>query len=246
MISKLTVNDVKSIVDKTVKGIIEAEIERRGGFNNLRSEPIYMNKEKGIEIKKVRIVAKNIKSPIHLKPHRDLSNKEHKRDYLVENSGNYCMGIYEGTNEKGKVKTNYKLVKNVDAIKNFKAGSIILPPTDENNYILKYILKPGTMVLFYENDPAELYNASISELSQRLYIVTGISFNNVKGYLYGNIDLRYHQEARPKKELKAKFGAWKIGENHRPLITIRSTQFKALIEGVDFDLSPTGKISFNK
>ena len=56
--------------------------------------------------------------------------------------------------------------------------------------------------------------------------------------------LKYHQEARPAGELKAKNGEWKIGEDYRPAIIINHNQFNALVEGYDFDLTVTGEINF--
>ena len=59
---------------------------------------------------------------------------------------------------------------------------------------------------------------------------------------YGLITLRYHQEARQAKDMKAKNGAFKANEEHRPLIAMLNTQFNALIEGVDFELTLLGEV----
>lgn len=61
---------------------------------------------------------------------------------------------------------------------------------------------------------------------------------------YGVIELTYHEEARPSTEVKGKNGAYKVGEELRPKIIMLHTQFKGLIEGVDFVLSGTGEIKF--
>ena len=123
---------------------------------------IWMNREKGIPIRKVRIFTPGVKQPIALKKQRDLSDKEYKRDYHVANDGNYCMAIYEGQDKKGKPKRTFELISNFEAAQYFKASADrearpdLVPLADTNGFPLKCILKTGTMVLFYENSPAEL------------------------------------------------------------------------------------------
>ena len=47
-------NDVKNIVDDTVRGIIESAIKEKG-FKDTMASTIWMNEEKQIPIKKVRL-----------------------------------------------------------------------------------------------------------------------------------------------------------------------------------------------
>lgn len=173
----------------------------------------------------------------------------------MANDGNYCMAIYEGTDAKGKIKRSFKIVSNLDAARYFKASTDkaeqpeLIPRSDANDYPLRCTLKTGTMVLFYQDSPEELYEASLKELTKRLYKVTGMSMMSLKrpnGKIdkYGTLILKHHQEARPAGELKAKNGVWKIGEEYRPLISLYHTQFNALVEGYDFTLSVTGEITF--
>jgi CRISPR-associated endonuclease Csn1 len=240
-VDSLEQKDIKKIVDDTVKAIIEKEIAAKG-FANAIAGPIWMNKEKRIPIKKVRLYAPDVTKPIHLKKQRDLSIYNYKQDYHVDNLGNYCLAIYEGCDAKGKTKRSFKLINNLSAIKSHKSGEII-PLSDDNEYPLKWTLKVGRMVLLYEKSPKEVYEASLQELVRRLYKVTGLSINST-GPGYGSIELRYHQEARPKKEFKAKNGAWKTGEAIRPGIIMLNTQFNALIQGQDFEISDSGEITF--
>ena len=101
------------------------------------------------------------------------------------------------------------------------------------------------MVLFYEKTPDELYHCDKCELAKRLYKVGGFSTLKLQNkYFYGTITLKHHQEARPAGELKAKNGEWKINEDYRAIITIYHTQFNALVEGYDFELTVTGEIKF--
>ena len=254
-LGQLERDDVNKIVDDAVRARVQEAIDEVGFKKAINSDEytIWMNREKGIPIRKVRIFTP-VKQPIALKKQRDLSEKEYKRDYHVANDGNYCMAVYEGKDKKGKPKRTFELVSNFEAARYFKASADrearpdLVPLADANGFPLKCVLKTGTMILFYENSPAELYDCSPKELTKRLYKVTGMSTLTVKQgthiYKYGTLDLRHHQEARPAKELKAKNGEWKTGEVYRPVITLLHTQLNAYVEGYDFELTVTGEIRF--
>lgn len=246
-ISTLQPADVEKIVDDAVRECVKAAIAREG-FKEAMSKPICFNETKGVYIKKVRIFTPSVTSPIHLKKHQMLSRFDHKQNYYVANDGNYCMAIYEGTDVRGKTKRSFRIVNNLEAAKFYNGKTNrydLVPQSDENGYPLKCILRTGTMVLFYENSPEELYECSRAELSKRLYKVTGMSKQVISGiYHYGLTTLKHHQEARPAGELKEKKGLWKIGEEYRPIIVINHNQLNVLVEGYDFELSVTGEIKF--
>ena len=63
-----------------VRSIVEEAIKQHG-FKKAMEGPIYMNKEKGIEIKKVRIYVPTITKPLNIRNQRDLSQKEYNRQY---------------------------------------------------------------------------------------------------------------------------------------------------------------------
>ena len=177
-----------------------------------------------------------------------LSRFDHKQEYYVANDGNYCMAIYEGADARGKTKRTFQIVNNLEAAKFYNGKTSrydLVPQSDENDFPLKCILRTGTMVLFYENSPEELYECSRAELTKRLYKVTGMSEQVVSGqYHYGTFTFRHHQEARPAGELKAKGGEYKRDEEYRPIIGLKHTQLNAFVEGYDFELTVTGEIKF--
>ncbi len=245
-LSSLQQSDVDKIVDDAVRECVRAAIVK-DGFKEAISKPICFNPQKGVYIKKVRIFTPSVTNPIHLKKHRDSSVFEHKRYYHVINDSNYCMAIYEGEDAKGRIKRTFRLVNNLEATKFYNGKTNrydLVPQSDDNDYPLKYILRAGTMVLFYETSPDEIYECSKSELSKRLYKVTGFSTLNVGKNSYGRLTFRFHQEARPAGELKAKNGEWKVGEEYRAVVQLCHTQLNALVEGCDFELSVTGEIKF--
>ena len=246
-LSSLQQSDVAKIVDDAVRRCVEEAVAREG-FKEAMSKPICFNAEKGVYIKKVRVFTPTITKPIELKKHRDVSRFEHKQNYYVANDGNYCMAIYEGTDEKGRTKRDFEIRNNIQTAKYFNGKTKdydLVPQSSRNDYPLKYILRTGTMVLFYENSPEELYECSDTELSKQLYKIIGMSSMLIQQkYSYGVLILKHHQEARPIGDLKVKKGEWKINEEYRPIIGIQHTQFKAYVEGCDFELTITGEIKF--
>ena len=252
-LGQLQPGDIDKIVDDAVRDRVREAIDEVGFKTAINSDEytIWMNREKGIPIRKVRIFTPSVTQPIALKKQRDLSDKEYKQDYHVANDGNYCMAIYEGHDKKGKTKRTFELVSNFEAAQYFKASADrearpdLVPLADANGFPLKCILKTGTMVLFYENSSAELYDCTPEELTKRLYKVTGMSTLTLQQkYKYGTLSLRHHQEARPAGELKAKSGVWKTNEEYRPVISLLHTQLNAYVEGYDFELTVTGEIKF--
>ena len=251
-LAQLQPGDIDKIVDDAVRDRVREAIDEVGFKTamNAGEYTIWMNRAKGIAIRKVRIFTPSITQPIALKKQRDRSDKAYKQDYHVANDGNYCMAVYEGHDKKGRTKRTFELVSNFEAAQYFKASADresrpdLVPQTDANGFPLKCILRIGTMVLFYENSPEELCDCSRQELAKRLYKVTGFSTLTVAQNSYGRLTLKHHQEARPASELKAKSGAWKIDEEYRAVISILHTQLNALVEGYDFELTVTGEIKF--
>ena len=241
--------DVDRIVDEAVKQQVRKAIEVYGfkeAMNPDGPPKIWMNEQKGVPIRKVRIFTPGVTSPIHLKKQRDLSDKEYKRDYHVANDGNYCMAIYEGTDGKGKTKRSFEIVNNLEAAQYFKASvdktarPDLVPLSDANGYLLKCILKTGTMVLFYENSPEELYECTRRELTKRLYKTIAMSQE-------GRAQFLFHQEAREQKAIKEVCGMGASSFNAKspaPKLRLSVSNFNMLVEGYDFELIVTGEITF--
>lgn len=239
-------SDLDNIVDDTVKEIVR-EAVRGKNFKEAIAQPIYMNKEKGILIKKVRCYARRITSPLNIRQHRDASSKDYKQTFHVANDTNYCMAIYEGM-VKGKVKRDFELVKTIDAATYFKGSTCrtdypdLVPVKSKRDLPFKTMLRIGTMVLLYEETPTEIDFSDKKDLARRLYKVTGFSYSPIGDNIYGVISLRHHQEARPSKDIKSKNGVYKMREEYRPAITLLHTQFRALVKGIDFHINVLGEI----
>ena len=242
--------DVKNIVDGEVRSKVENAILLHGSLKKALEETIWMNEDKQIPIKKVRVFTGSVTRPINIRQQRDQSKHEYKRQYHVQNDRNYMMAIYVGQDKRGKEKREFELVNNITAA-NFYRRSNDRVPTDnqlvplfsKSGFELRYKLKIGTMVLLYENSPEEVWELDRNNLQKRLYKVTGMSSMIISGkYNFGTIEMVHHQDARPSTDIKKINGEFVSNEEFRPGVKMLHTQFKALVQGVDFEINELGEI----
>ncbi|MBR0038018.1 MAG: CRISPR-associated protein Csn1 [Bacteroidales bacterium] len=242
--------DIKNIVDDVVRENVQQAVSKAGSLKAAVAKGIWMNEEKQIPIKKVRIYTPHITRPLKdFKRQRDISAKEYKREYHVASDRNYMMAIY--ADPENPKKREFELVSNHQAAAFFKAsndmkkeGYSLVPEKSKNKeYPLLYQFKVGQMVLLYESSPEEIWEGTKETIARRLYKITGLSSMTLSVTLsYGTIELVYHQEARPSTEVTLKNGAYKNGEILRSGIKMLSTQINALVEGVDFKINDLGEI----
>lgn len=240
-LDSLAEKDINNIVDDVVREKVRAAVNEAGSLRKAVADGIWM-KENTVPIKKVRVYADSVVSPMNLKKHRDESSKEYKRFVHVTNDSNYCMAVY------GDKKPSFKLYSVLEAAKLYRNHGCLdnwIPLSDKEDKPLRFVLKTGTMVLFYENEKKELWDCSQEELAKRLYKVTGLSSQTIqKKYQYGCVSFKHCQEARPSSEIKASNGAWKNTDSFRPVINMLHTQLTVLVEGVDFELTTSGHITY--
>lgn len=241
--------DINNIVDKEVRTKVEDAIQHYGSLKKALEETIWMNEEKRIPIKRVRLFAGSITRPINIREQRDQSKHEYKRQYHVQNDRNYMMAIYVGQDKKGKEKREFELVNNITAAYQYRRSNQnhtdlqLVPYYSKSGYELRYKLKIGTMVLLYENSPEEVWELERKDLTKRLYKITGMSSMVLREKdFYGTIEMIHHQDARPSSEIKKINGKYQSNESFRPGIKLYHTQFNALIQGVDFEINDLGEI----
>ena len=239
-LSNLKESDVENIVDDIVKEKVKQAIADKG-FKQAMGEDIFMNKEKGIKIKKVRCYAPSVTNPLHIRTHRDESQKEYKRQYHVTPDGNYCMAIYEGE-IKGQIKRSYEIVNMIDAAAYFKkssdmSGQYPIAPEIKNGLKYRCTVRTGTQIILLQSDDEEINLANKEDIARRFYYVAVMRSD-------GRLVLRYSQDARDATTLKKerKSGAYKVGEQYRSEIMMSLSDFHALVEGVDFKINVLGEI----
>lgn len=240
-LDSLTEKDLDKIVDETVKGIVKGAVEAKGSLKEALADGIYMNKEKGILIKRVRIFS-DVSEPINLKQLRDVSTKEYKRYIHLRKDENYLFAIYEGLDKKNKKQTETATVDYLDAAKFYKdskrrdkANSLVGDYSKKNKLPLKCILKKRQMVLFYEHSPEEIRFKDKKDLSRRLYIVTSIAKD-------GRVKFLHHQAATATGIQSSPIPFTNDGE-HQPYYRLSASNIKVLVAGIDFDINILGKIT---
>lgn len=247
-LTKLKSTDVRHIVDKKIREIIEQAVKDKlltfSGIGAKMNGIIWQNEAKQIPIRKVRVYTPSVKSPIkgfkkHAKPF--LSQDSYKQQFNVVNNENYCMAIYEGRNKKGKIKRSYIPINNLSAAEYYRLSNkshrlshrIVPDPDDILGLPLKYILHKEKLVLFYLENPKELWNLPPHELHLRLYKL-------VKFDAQGRLTFRPHSEARAASELKEAY----TFDPTKPVEQLRVTvnNFNAFVADIDFKITTTGKI----
>lgn len=251
---------VDKIVDEAVKEKIKQAVSdgviKFGNSTAITDEKVWMNKEKEIEIKKVRVFA-HIKAPLHIKEHRDKKpGKEYKHHYYAANDENYCMAIYEGVDKNGKLKRNFEMVNMMDAADYFKLSNkgSNLPLAPEENKGLKYKgkLSAQKLILFYKENEEELWDLDKDDLLKRLYRVRKMGGN-------GQVTFQYHQEARNDENMKQDYiekhkekaptiltigySKFSIEDGINPKYQLTPGNMNMIIEGIDFNISALGEVT---
>lgn len=215
-----------------IKAAIEAEQENSDGA-------IWFNKEKKVKLKKVRCFQDNAINARPIRSLRDVSDKEYKRCHYSLTNGNFMSAIYEGIDKRDVRRRSFVIISLFEAARAYTQRNSLVPQISKEGYQLKMTLRIGDLVLLYTNTPNEIYNADQKELVNRLYEVTGMSDS---GGL--QIKLKHHQVAKPSGELKQVNGEYAGSSPVEEYRMLRHSQINALVQGQDFEITDTGKITF--
>ena len=214
--------NIANVLDTGVKKILEERLEQYGGdkakaFSNLTANPIYLNREKGITIKKVTVKASRVSNPIAIhKAKNHLGNELHAEDGsaipvdYVAPAGNYQAAFYE--TPEGKVEeivvTNFEAVRRaiqtpplpiIDRDYNSDKGWKFLMSLKKNEYVVFPAYKTSesgkTEIKTFDPKEIDLLNsANYPLISPNLFRVQMLS--------EGDYTFRHHLEttAKDKKE----------------------------------------------
>ncbi len=251
--NSFTEADVPTIVDEGIKTRI-----LKYGLKNLRTPEGWIllpgekgtngNKIKKMLIRRIRVKTSNKNLPkIKAQSHISQGNrKEYKEHYYATSENIFAMAIYETENEKGKKERTFKTVSALDLAKYNQGKTNLVMPIEntifknkgkKNEVMLPLarVLKVNQMVLFFENDKHEIIKLSKKDLVKRLYKIT--QFEND-----GRIQMLQHLQAGSDRDLK-KESSLNLDKPAQKL-RIRLSNVKAIFEGKDFVIHPTGKIDF--
>lgn len=216
---------IDKVIDKRIREILQQRLEEYGGdtkkaFSNLDENPIWLNRDKGIAIRKVKIKGVNVAVPLHDKHDTkgqhilDQEGKHIPSDY-VSTSNNHHVAIYRDA--EGKLQE--RIVSLFEAVTRKNQG---LPVIDrEYNYaqgwrflftmkINEYFVFPNAETGFHPEEIDMMEDKYSSDISRYLYRVQKLSS---KDYYF-----RHHLETTVNEEKALRDITWKRIRNPESLI----------------------------
>ena len=191
-------------------------------------------------VKKVRIRADDVKSPIFLKKHTNVvetNSKDYKQWYYVVNEENYLVALYRGKDSGGKRIADCRISNLLDSVKNKLAGKDLYPICIEKGNMklpLYKVLKIGKCIILQENFDEDVLALPAEQLWKRIFRVAGLSKSG--NYIY--VMLSHIVSANPWKYISGEHQLDEYVEFRRYQVN----NFIGLIEGTDFTISPAGEI----
>lgn len=268
-INSLTEKDLETIVDPALRDAIRTQTNRYISIEALSfakaiEKDIYMLNRNGEPIKHdrngrpiapirhVRCYAKAGRgflkkdTALQIKDQTYQSKHDYKNSYFVQNDDNYLCLFYAGLS-KGKQKKEFRLINYFETVQLgiSDPDQLFLEPEfafyeGNKSMHLKSIIKKGMRVLLYSNHIDEVLDLDNEGLSRHLYIV--YKFNSMgTPTLY----LRHHLEARKENDCDASETDTNFhSEKPASYLTLKASNFKALIEHYDFEIDTLGNIIF--
>lgn len=214
---------IDKVIDDKIRTILKLRLSEYGGdatkaFSNLEENPIWLNREKCIAIKKVKVKGVNVAVPLHNKhDHKGdfiyLSDNKIPTDY-VSTSNNHHIAIYcdEDGNLQEKVVSLFEAVERkrqcydvIDKNYNSELGWKFLFSMKINEYFVFPNEKNG----FFPEDIDMLDVSIAGEISQNLFRVQKLS---TKNYVF-----RHHLETNVNEEKVMRDITWKRFQNTNAL-----------------------------
>ena len=198
---------VDKVIDVGVKRILESRLEEFGGnaklaFSNLEENPIWLNKEKGISIKRVKISGVSNVESLHVKknhfgePILDQQGNEISVDF-VSTGNNHHVAIYE--DENGNLQE--EVVSFFEAVVRQNQGLPIINKNHSLGWKFLFTLKQNEYFVF----PSEDFDPTdIDLLDERNYHLISPNLFRVQKFTTKDYFFRHHLETtvEDKSELK--------------------------------------------
>ena len=236
--SALDKSKAEKIIDKGIKRAFFDNLDKKiQTLPDIQRDGIklpYQINNRDVYAKKVRIAA-HISNPIELKKQKDVSKKEYKQSYYVQNEENYFIALYRYTTEKGKIISDYIVSNLLNSVKNKQTGDVLYPlKIEKNGFVLSLykVLKIGQIVIFQEDENEDVLSFPKDKLFSRIYRVAGIAskpdgrVNFVHAIISGAFIKSKEQFSNGIEKYKR----------------VSNSSLFFLVEGTDFKISPTGEI----
>lgn len=203
---------VKKVIDEGVKRVLQKRLDEFGGkpkeaFSNLDENPIWLNKEKGIKIKSVKITG--VKNAQALHPKRDhhgelildKNGKEKPNDY-VSLGNNHHVAIFEDEEEN----LSEEVVSFFEASQRIADGQPIINSHNEDGHPLKFTLKQNEYFVFPSDDfdPGEI---NLKDPKNLRYISPNLY--RVQKFTHGDYFFRHHLETTVENDRNTLNTLWK-------------------------------------
>ncbi len=235
---------VEKVIDVKIKQILQQRLEENGGdpkkaFVNLDENPIWLNKEKGIEIKSVTI--KGVSNAISLHDKKDkngklILDKKGKTQPVdfVNTGNNHHVAIYKDA--KGNLQED--VVTFFDALARVNEGLPIINKTFniQDGWEFKFTLKQNEYFVF-PNESTGFFPNEIDLMDENNYYLISPNLFRVQkfGSLLSGFWFRHHLETNieVKKELKhITFKVIQSANNLKGIIKVRINHLgKIVAEG---------------
>jgi len=178
---------IETVIDKGIQTILKKRLDAFEGnkklaFTNLDEKPIYLNKNKTIEIKRVKIKSK----------YSDLLDLG--RGY-VNSGNNHHIAIYKDENDK----THGEKISFIEAVERVRQGVSVINKQHELGWDYLFNLQINDYFIFYDDTltpEIDVFNkANYSLISKNLFRVQklSISTNGQPNFIF-----RHHLETTPK------------------------------------------------
>ena len=194
--------NIEKIVDKRVREILKNRLEKFGddakkAFGNLDEDPIWLNKEKGISIKRVTISGVANAEALHSKkdnfgkPILDEKGKEQPNDF-VSTSNNHNVAIYKDKN--GNLQEN--IVSFFEAVARANIGLPIIDKTykKEEGWEFLFSMKQNEYFVF-PNEETGFDPNEIDLMNPDNYKTISPNLFRVQKFAYKNYVFRHHLES---------------------------------------------------
>ncbi|MCD8290609.1 MAG: type II CRISPR RNA-guided endonuclease Cas9 [Prevotella sp.] len=207
---------VDKVVDEGIKRILQARLEKYGNdatqaFSNLDQNPIWLNEEKGIQIKRVKIFGVANAESIHEKRDNvgnkvlDVDGNLIPNDY-VSTSNNHHIAIFQ--DESGNL--HERVVSFYEAVERGRQGLPIIEKVDAENPEWKYLFSMKQNEYFvFPNEETNFNPEEIDLLNPENYELISPNLYRVQKLATGDYVFRHHLETTVENVKELRNTTWK-------------------------------------